>query len=79
MKLPFTSPGGVYQARIAQRVDLRRDKGTPLTGIYCCTIPYDVGDTSMRAKLCVRIGKTGFVLLLYLGLCMQYFHSLSWE
>ena len=66
MKLPFNSHAGVYQARTAQRVDLRHSRGTPVTGIYCCIIPYDAGDTLMRATLCVRIGKTGFVLLFYL-------------
>ena len=79
IKLPFNSHAGVYQSRTAQRVDLRRSRGTPVTGIYCCTIPYDVGDASMIAILCVRIGKTGFAIVFGFVHADNYFNSLFWE
>ena len=64
MKLRFHSGAGVYQSRRAQRVDLRRSRDTSLTGIYCCTIPYDTGYISSRAMLCVRLGKMSWCCVL---------------
>ena len=55
VKLPFHSDSGIHQNRRAQRVDLRRFNVTSPTGIYCCRIPYDPDDPSLKAMLYVGL------------------------
>ena len=37
-RLPFPGSGDIYEARLAQRVDLRRRNNGATSGIYCCTV-----------------------------------------
>ena len=53
-RLPTPQSTGIYEARVAQRVDLRRNCDSLTSGIYRCDIPtiavHDVSDTSVRDK-----------------------------
>ena len=61
-RLPFTQSTGIYEAREAQRVDLRRNRDGLTSGIYRCDIPtiavHDVNDISVRDRT-VYVGLYG--------------------
>ena len=59
-RLPFAGGNNIYEARVAQRVDLHRWKSAiPPIGIYRCDIPtvtvHDDDDTSVRATVYVGL------------------------
>ena len=59
-RLPFGGDGDIFEARVAQRVDLhRRNSVTPPVGIYHCGIPtiavHDDDDISVRATVYVGL------------------------
>ena len=71
-RLPFSIGGYIYEAREAQRVDIRRwNSVTSPVGIYCCDIPtndvHDDDDISVRDTVYVGLylasgGKELYVL-----------------
>ena len=55
-RLPFPGGGAIVESRQAQRVDLHRNSGTELTGIYRCDIETDiVHDNGMREIIYVGL------------------------
>ena len=49
-------PGNIYESRGTHRVDLRRrGMANSPTGIYCCTIPFNVSNPRARKMLCVGV------------------------
>ena len=55
-RLQFPDVHAIVQRRLAQRVDLRRNRGTGPTGIYRCDIPTDaVHDNSIRETVYVGL------------------------
>ena len=56
-RLSFSGdPGNIYEARGTHRVDLRRrGMANSPTGVYCCTIPFNVSNPSARKILCVGV------------------------
>ena len=57
-RLTFQWSVQIYESRGAQRVDLRRNRGS-LSGIYCCNIPteavHDKTNISLRETVCVGL------------------------
>ena len=61
-RLNFSS--GIYESRGTHRVDLRRcNMDNSTTGIYCCRVPFSVGNPRVRKMLCVGIYYQGGELL----------------
>ena len=66
-RLPFPGIGDIYEAREAQRVDIRRrNNATRPSGIYLCDIPTDAvrdeDDISVRETVYVGVYATGGML-----------------
>ena len=59
-RLPFPGYGHIFQARSAQQIGLRRDKGfdSP-SGMYHCDIPTNDGDISVRETVFIGVYATG--------------------
>ena len=59
-RLPFSIGGDIFEARVAQRVDLRRNSNanSPTVGIYRCDIPTDAvhDDTDISVRDTVYLG-----------------------
>ena len=63
-RLPFPGVGDITEARVAQRVDIRRNNNANSpSGIYRCDIPtndvYDENDNSVRESVYIGLYATG--------------------
>ena len=60
-RLPYPQSTGLFEARDAQRVDLRRNYNYSISGIYHCVVPtnavHNVNDTSVRNRICWTLFK----------------------
>ena len=72
-RLPFPSPANIVESREPQLVALRYSgSGTPVSGIYCCTIPTT---TSAPDREIVYVGVYASggqcIMAVYVCVCMQ--------
>ena len=56
-RLPFSGDGDIFESRVAQRVDLRRENSpTSPVGIYRCEIPTIAGHDDISVRATVYVG-----------------------